>query len=83
MRDAVRLEPGVDVASVTTMQIREVLERLVAVGQWKPGDPEVLVAPDAGYGAPRIAHLLDGLPVEILAFLTARLRPEENRPPAT
>jgi hypothetical protein len=37
---------------------------------------------DAGYGAPRIAHLLDGLPVEILAFLTARLRPGENRPPA-
>lgn len=67
--DAVRLEPGVDVAAVTTMQIREVVERLVAAGQWKPGDPEILVVLDAGYDAPRIAHLLDGLPVEILGRL--------------
>lgn len=39
MLDAVRLQPA-DVAAVTTMQIREVVERLVAAGQWKPGDPE-------------------------------------------
>ncbi|MGC0334853.1 hypothetical protein RKD23_007843 [Streptomyces sp. SAI-170] len=31
--DAARLEPGVDVAAVTTMQIREVVERLVAAGE--------------------------------------------------
>ncbi len=67
--DAVRLEPGADVAAVTTMQIREVIERLVAAGQWKPGDPEILVVLDAGYDAPRIAHLLDHLPVEILGRL--------------
>ncbi|MEV8418627.1 NF041680 family putative transposase [Streptomyces niveus] len=67
--DAVRLQPGADVAAVTTMQIREIVERLVAAGQWKPGDPEVLVVLDAGYDAPRIAHLLDGLPVEILGRL--------------
>lgn len=67
--DAVRLEPGADVAAVTTVQIREVVERLVTVGQWKPGDPEVLVVLDAGYDAPRIAHLLSGLPVEILGLL--------------
>ncbi|MFG2335000.1 transposase [Streptomyces yangpuensis] len=36
--DAVRLEPGADVAAVTTAQIRAVVERLVAAGQWKP-DP--------------------------------------------
>lgn len=38
---AVRLEPGADVASVTTVTtvpIREVVERLVAAGRWKPGD---------------------------------------------
>jgi hypothetical protein len=67
--DAVRLEPGADVAAVTTVQIREVVERLVAAGQWRPGDPEVLVILDAGYDAPRIAHLLAGLPVEILGRL--------------
>ncbi|MFB6716851.1 NF041680 family putative transposase [Streptomyces sp. NPDC056237] len=67
--DAVRLEPGADVAAVTALQIREVVERLVAAGQWKPGDPEILVVLDAGYDAPRIAHLLAGLPVEILGRL--------------
>jgi hypothetical protein len=50
--DAARLEPGADVAVVTTVQIHEVVERLVAAGQWKPGDPEVLVVLDAGYDAP-------------------------------
>uniref|UniRef100_UPI0004C83E77 transposase n=1 Tax=Streptomyces sp. NRRL F-2664 TaxID=1463842 RepID=UPI0004C83E77 len=67
--DAVRLQPGADVAAVTTVQIREVVERLTAAGQWRPGDPEVLVVLDAGYDAPRIAHLLAGLPVEILGRL--------------
>jgi hypothetical protein len=40
--DAVRLESGADVAAVTTVQIREVVEPLIAAVQWKPGDPEVL-----------------------------------------
>nr|WP_246041245.1 transposase [Streptomyces cadmiisoli] len=61
--------PVSDVAAVTTVQIREVIERLVTAGQWKPGDPEVLVVLDAGYDAPRIAHLLDGLPIEVLGRL--------------
>lgn len=63
--DAVRLEPGADVAAVTTVQIRGVVEQLVEAGQWKPGDPHVLAVLDAGYDAPRTAHLLAGLPVEI------------------
>lgn len=67
--DAVRLQPGADAAAVTTVQIREVVERLIAAGQWKPGDPKILVVLDAGYEAPRIAHLLAGLPVEILGRL--------------
>jgi hypothetical protein len=62
--DAVRLQPGADVAAVTAVQLREVVERLVAVGQWKPGDLDVLVVLDAGYDVPRIAHLLGDLPVE-------------------
>ncbi|MFE0023992.1 transposase [Amycolatopsis sp. NPDC059021] len=64
--DAIRLAPGADVAVVTTAQIREVVERLVAAGQWRAGDPEILVVLDAGYDAPRIAHLLGDLPVQIL-----------------
>ncbi len=67
--DAVRLGPGADVAAVTTVQLREVVERLVAAGQWKQGDPNVLVVLDAGYDAPRIAHLLGDLPVEVLGRL--------------
>lgn len=64
--DAVRLQPGADVAAVTTAQIREILERLVAAGQWLTGDPDILIVLDAGYDAPRIAYLLSDLPVEIL-----------------
>ncbi|WP_375256600.1 transposase [Streptomyces sp. PKU-EA00015] len=56
--DAVRLRPGADVAAVTAVQIREVVERLVAAGRRKEGDLDVLVVLDAGYDAPRIAHLL-------------------------
>lgn len=64
--DAVRLQPSADVATVTTVQIREVVERLIAAGQWREGDPEILVVLDAGYDAPRIAYLLADLPIEIL-----------------
>lgn len=64
--DAIRLEPGADIAAVTTAQIHKLVERLVAAGQWTDGDPYVLIVLDAGYDAPRIAHLLEGLPVEIL-----------------
>jgi hypothetical protein len=64
--DAVRLLPGADVAAVTTDQIRGVVERLIAAGQWQHGDPEILVVLDAGYDAPRIAHLLADLPVAVL-----------------
>lgn len=34
--DALRLEPGADV-TVTAAQLREVIERLVAAGQWQAG----------------------------------------------
>lgn len=45
--DAIRLEPGADLAAVTAKQVREVVERLVAADQWRQGDPEVLVVLDA------------------------------------
>ncbi|TGB00023.1 NF041680 family putative transposase [Streptomyces sp. MZ04] len=64
--DAIRLEPGADVAAVTTAQIREVVDRLVAAGQWQTGDLDIMIVVDAGYDAPRLAHLLADLPIEIL-----------------
>ncbi|MET8332012.1 NF041680 family putative transposase [Streptomyces sp. NPDC005181] len=66
--DAVRLGPEDDVAVVTARQVRRV-EDLVVGGQWKEGDADILVVFDAGYDAPRMAHLLDGLPVEVLGRL--------------
>ncbi|RAJ46769.1 DDE superfamily endonuclease [Streptomyces sp. KhCrAH-43] len=64
--DPVRLAPGADLAEVTADQVRQVVERLVASGQWSAGDPEILIVLDAGYDAPRIARLLSGLPVDVL-----------------
>ncbi|MCX4808720.1 transposase [Streptomyces sp. NBC_01214] len=67
--DAIRLEPGADLAAVTASQVREVVERLIAAGQWQRGQPDVLVVLDAGYDAPRIAHLLADMPIEVLGRL--------------
>jgi DDE superfamily endonuclease len=64
--DAVRLGPDDDVAEVTAGQVRQVLQRLITAGQWRPGDPEVLVVFDAGYDLARLAFLLADLPVEVL-----------------
>src|SRR5262249_41836558 len=36
--DAVRLRPGDDATQVTASQIRDLVGRLVAAGQWRPGD---------------------------------------------
>ena len=48
-------------------QVREVFTRLEAAGQWEDGDPEVLVAMDAGYNVTRLAWLLRDLPVVLVA----------------
>jgi hypothetical protein len=39
---------------------------LIEMGRWHVGDRDILVVFDAGYDAPRMAHLLSGLPVEVL-----------------
>ncbi|MFD7623207.1 hypothetical protein [Streptomyces sp. NPDC059802] len=67
--DTVRLRPGTDIAAMTTVQIREVVERLVTADQWQEDAPEAQVVLDAGYESPRIAHVAAGLPVEILGRL--------------
>nr|WP_244218210.1 transposase [Streptomyces corchorusii] len=55
-----------DVAEVTAAQVRRVAEDVIDMGRCQAGDREVLIVLDAGYDAPRLAYLLEGLPVEIL-----------------
>lgn len=65
--DAVRLRPGADLAAITVAQLRAVVERLIAAGQWRHGDPEILVVLDAAATTrPASAYLLADLPVRIL-----------------
>ncbi|UYB39064.1 transposase [Streptomyces sp. Je 1-4] len=63
---ALRLAPGDDAATVTARQMRELTERLIEAGQWKDGDPDILIVVDAGYDVPRLAFLLNDLPVQVL-----------------
>jgi hypothetical protein len=84
--DAVRLRPGDDLATVTAAQLREVVTRLVAAGQWREGDPEILVVADAGYDGPRLAWLLRDLPVQVLTRMRSDRvlrRPAPVRVPGT
>jgi len=67
--DAVRLRPGDDLAAVTARQIRDLVGRLVAEGQWRSGDPLVWIVLDAGCDVMRLARLLDDLPVELIGRL--------------
>lgn len=65
--DAVRLVPGQDATEVTADQVRQVWTRLRQAGQWREGDPPVLVVMDAGYDLIRLAFVLRDLPVRLLA----------------
>ncbi|ADI12473.1 hypothetical protein SBI_09355 [Streptomyces bingchenggensis BCW-1] len=55
--------------TAATVQLREIVERLIIAGQWHDGDPDTLVVLDSRYDAARLAHRLAGLPVEILGRL--------------
>lgn len=84
--DAVRLGPDDDQAQVTAVQVRQVVERLIAAGQWRTGDPDVLIVLDAGYDLARLAFLLADLPVEVLGRIRADrvlLLPAPPRAPGT
>jgi DDE superfamily endonuclease len=69
--DALRLVPGQDATEVTAGQIRQVFGRLRTAGQWRVGDPPVLVVLDAGYDVIRLAYLLADLPVRLLGRVRA------------
>ena len=58
--DAVRLGPDDDEMAVTAAQVRDVIIRLIAAGQWRDGDAQILVVFDAGYDVTRLAFVLAG-----------------------
>ena len=64
--DAVRPGPHDDETDVTAAQVRDVVVRLIAAGQHREGDPDILVVSGAGYDVTRRAFLLADLPVELL-----------------
>lgn len=61
--------PDDDLADATAVQVRQAVQRLIAAGQWQPGDPQVLVVFDAGYDVARLAFMLADLPVQVLGRL--------------
>lgn len=67
--DVVRIGPGQDATAVTAAQLREVVDRLRAAGQWREGDLPILIVADAGYDITRLAYVLADLPVELLGRL--------------
>jgi DDE superfamily endonuclease len=64
--DAVRLGPTDDATAVTADQLRAVVARLTAAGQWQHGNPDILIVADAGYDITRLAFVLADLPVELV-----------------
>src|SRR6266851_4540274 len=84
--DARRLRPDDDEAAVTAAQVRDVVMRIIASGQHKPGDPDILLVFDAGYDLARLSFLLGDLPVQVLGRLRGDRvmgRTPPPRPPGT
>jgi DDE superfamily endonuclease len=69
MLDVVRIGPAQDATAVAAAQLREVVDRLTAAGQWRVGDLPIVIVADAGYDITRLAHVLADLPVELLGRL--------------
>jgi hypothetical protein len=79
--DAIRIRPCDDVTAVTAVQVREVVQRIIAAGHWKPGDPDIMVIFDAGYEPARLAWLLRDLPVRVLGRLGSNRVLRQAPPP--
>jgi hypothetical protein len=69
--DAVRLGPADDATAVTATQLRQTVGRLIAAGQWRPGDPDILIMCDTGYDTARLAFVLADLPVLLVGRIRA------------
>jgi len=64
--DVQRLRPADEDTTVAAAQLRKVVERIIAAGHWRDGDPEIWIVGDAGYDGPRLAFVLADLPVRVL-----------------
>jgi hypothetical protein len=64
--DAQRLAPADEDTAVAAAQLRAVVERLIKVGHWQEGDPEIWIVGDSGYDGARLAFVLADLPVRVL-----------------
>ena len=81
--DAVRLGPADDLTAMTAAQVREIVQRIIAAGHWRQGDPPVMVIFDAGYEPARLAWLLRDLPVQVIGRLGSnRVLRHPPAPPA-
>ncbi|MFL1442058.1 NF041680 family putative transposase [Nocardiopsis protaetiae] len=67
--DAIRLGPADDAIAVTAAQLREVVDRLIAAGHHRPGDPDIWIVADSGYDVCRLAFVLADLPVQVIGRL--------------
>jgi hypothetical protein len=86
MLDALRLGPDDDETAVTSRQLREVVERLITAGHWKPGNPPIKIVADSGYDVTRLAYVLADLPVVLIGRVRSdrvMLRPAPPRRPGT
>ncbi|MGW4412584.1 transposase [Nonomuraea sp. NPDC004702] len=68
-------------ATAITAQLRGVIERLITAGQWRGGDPDVLIVTDAGYDITRLAYVPRDLPVELLGRIRSDRVPRLPAPP--
>ena len=81
--DAVRLGPSDDETAVTAQQLRDVVDRLRAGGQWRQGDPDIVIVMDSGYDVTRLAFVLGDLPLQLIGRLRSDrvlLRPAPEHP---
>ncbi|MFB9930973.1 NF041680 family putative transposase [Amycolatopsis halotolerans] len=67
--DARRLRPDDNHTDLAAAQLRTVVDTLAAAGHWREGDPDIWIVGDSGYDGPRLAFLLDDLPVRLLVRL--------------
>jgi hypothetical protein len=47
MLDAIRLGPEDEATAVTAARLREVVQRQLEAGQWRPEDADILIVADA------------------------------------
>jgi hypothetical protein len=84
--DVQRLGPAEEDTAVAAAQLRAVVERLIAVGHWQAGDPQIWIVGDTGYDGARLAFLLADLPIRVLVRVRSdrvMAFPAPPRTPAT